>query len=750
MIGWDTPLTDFPGIGKARAGKLAKLGLTKAGNLMCYYPRTYEDRTRVSSIAKAPEGIPVCVEGIVAETPRLSRIRKGLDITRVKVVDESAAMTVSFFNQSYLHNALHPGETYIFYGTVTRSGRSFAMTNPVIEPAGRGQTTGRILPVYPLTAGISNNLIAGLVREALPGCLSAVEETLPEEVRQAHELTDMESALRHIHFPEDFERLAAASRRLAFEELLTLSLGLALLRQRKEGLSAPRCMADAKGFSALLPFAMTGAQKRAVEEICRDLRSGRPMNRLVQGDVGSGKTAVAAAAAYVVCRSGWQTAMMAPTEILAEQHYRSLSQMLAPAGIRVGLLTGSLKPSEKRKMQEAVAAGEIDFVVGTHALLSEKVHFARLGLIITDEQHRFGVEQRAALAAKANTPNTPPRAGRRGSAAGQGDSLPLTANEMMGHPGAQLRVGEVEQRAALAAKANTPNPPPLAGSAPHVLVMSATPIPRTLALIVYGDLDLSVLDELPPGRTPVETYLIGEDKRARMYGFVRKLVSEGRQAYLVCPAVEEKEAEDGETPAMDLKAVTQYAQVLKEKVFPDLRVEFLHGKMKPFEKENIMARFAAGDIDVLVATTVIEVGVDVPNAALMVIENAERFGLSQLHQLRGRVGRGKHQSYCVLVSGTKNPDSRARLKTLCATTDGFRIAEEDLKLRGPGDFFGARQHGLPTLHAADLSVDMRLLKEAQETAEELLSRDPLLKKPDHAALRRQVVRMFEETGGKLN
>ena len=698
MIGWETPLTDFPGIGKARAGKLAKLGLTKAGDLMRYYPRTYEDRTRVSSIGKAPEGVPVCVEGIVAETPHLARIRKGLDITRVKVVDESAAMTVSFFNQSYLHNALHPGETYIFYGTVTRSGRSFAMTNPVIEPAGRGQTTGRILPVYPLTAGISNNLIAGLVREALPGCLSAVEETLPEEVRQAHELTDMESALRHIHFPEDFERLAAASRRLAFEELLTLSLGLALLRQRKEGLSAPRCMADAKGFSALLPFAMTGAQKRAVEEICRDLRSGRPMNRLVQGDVGSGKTAVAAAAAYVVCRSGWQTAMMAPTEILAEQHYRSLSQMLAPAGIRVGLLTGSLKPSEKRKMQEAVAAGEIDFVVGTHALLSEKVYFARLGLIITDEQHRFGVEQRAALAAKANTPNTPP----------------------------------------------------LAGSAPHVLVMSATPIPRTLALIVYGDLDLSVLDELPPGRTPVETYLIGEDKRARMYGFVRKLVSEGRQAYLVCPAVEEKEAEDGEAPAMDLKAVTQYAQVLKEKVFPDLRVEFLHGKMKPFEKENIMARFAEGDIDVLVATTVIEVGVDVPNAALMVIENAERFGLSQLHQLRGRVGRGKHQSYCVLVSGTKNPDSRARLKTLCATTDGFRIAEEDLKLRGPGDFFGARQHGLPTLHAADLSVDMRLLKEAQETAEELLSRDPLLKKPDHAALRRQVVRMFEETGGKLN
>ena len=698
MIGWDTPLTDFPGIGKARADKLTKLGLTNAGDLMRYYPRTYEDRTRVSSIGKAPEGLPVCVEGIVAEMPRLSHIRKGLDITRVKVVDESAAMTVSFFNQSYLHNALHPGETYIFYGTVTKSGHSFAMTNPVIEPAGRGQTTGCILPVYPLTAGISNNLIAGLVREAMPGCLSAVEETLPEAVRTAHELTDLASALHDIHFPGDFECLAEASRRLAFEELLTLSLGLALLRQRKEGLSAPRCTAAAEEFPNLLPFTMTGAQKRAVEEICRDLRSGRPMNRLVQGDVGSGKTAVAAAAAYVACRSGWQTAMMAPTEILAEQHYRSLSPMLTPAGIRVGLLNGSLKPSEKRKMQEAVAAGEIDFVVGTHALLSEKVHFARLGLIITDEQHRFGVEQRAALAAKANTANTPPKA----------------------------------------------------GSAPHVLVMSATPIPRTLALIVYGDLDISVLDELPPGRMPVETYLIGEDKRARMYGFVRRLVSEGRQAYLVCPAVEEKGADDGEAPVMDLKAVTQYAQVLKEKVFPDLRVEFLHGKMKPFEKENIMAHFAAGDIDVLVATTVIEVGVDVPNAALMVIENAERFGLSQLHQLRGRVGRGKHQSYCVLVSGTKNPDSRARLKALCATTDGFRIAEEDLKLRGPGDFFGARQHGLPTLHAADLSVDMRLLKEAQETGEELLLHDPTLKKPEHAALKRQVGRMFEETGGMLN
>ena len=702
MATWNTPLMDFPGIGKTRAEKLHKLGIQKAGDLLTYYPRAYEDRTRSASIAAAPVEIPVCVEGIVAETPRVSYIRRGLELTRVKVVDETAAMTVTFFNQSYWRTALHVGETYIFFGPVQRSGMTRAMTNPVVEPAGRRQVTGCILPVYSLTAGISNHMLAGLIRKAVEDCAGEISETLPQPLLESHHLMDRAEALRQIHFPATFEALNEANRRLAFEELFTLSLGLTLLRRRKEHLNAPCCPVPVEDFFPLLPFAMTSAQKRAVKEICADLKSGRPMNRLVQGDVGSGKTAVAAACAYMVCKSGWQAAMMAPTELLAQQHFRTLSRLLAPAGITVGLLTGSLKPSEKKGMHAALAAGEIDFVVGTHALLSKGVAFARLGLIITDEQHRFGVEQRAALAAKANTPGDPP---------------------MKGEP-----------------------------RSPHVLVMSATPIPRTLALIVYGDLDVSILDELPPGRTPVETYLIGEDKRARMYRFVRKLVGEGRQVYMVCPAVEESEAADDEAEGQtrDLKAVTQYARELQNQVFSDLHVAFLHGKMKTAEKDAIMSAFSAGDIDVLVSTTVIEVGVDVPNAALMVIENAERFGLSQLHQLRGRVGRGSHQSYCVLMSASRKEDSRARLKTLCATNDGFRIAEEDLKLRGPGDFFGARQHGLPALKVADLSLDLRLLKEAQAAAEELLQKDPALSLPEQRPLRGQVARMFEEKGNQLN
>ena len=454
----------------------------------------------------------------------------------------------------------------------------------------------------------------------------------------------------------------------------------------------PRPMEE---FLSCLPFPLTGAQRRVMGEITGDMASGRPMNRLVQGDVGSGKTVVAAYAAWLAAGAGYQSALMAPTEVLAEQHYRSLSALLEPAGVRVGLLTGSLTPAGKRKVRQALAAGEIDLIIGTHALLSHGVEFARLGLMVADEQHRFGVAQRAALAAK--------------------------------------------------------------GDSPHVLVMSATPIPRTLALIIYGDLDVSVIDELPPGRTPVETYVVREDKRARMYNFVRRLAGEGRQVYIICPAVEEnaegrmQNAEwEGDGPALDLKAVTTYAKKLQTEVFPDLRVDFLHGKMKPREKEAVMAAFAAGETQVLVSTTVIEVGVDVPNAALIIIENAERFGLSQLHQLRGRVGRGKHQSYCVLITDTRSAEAMQRLRTLASTTDGFKISEEDLKLRGPGDFFGSRQHGLPQMKLADLAGDMRLLSEAQESARRLLMADPTLSQPENRPVLERVRTLFSDTPDIFN
>ena len=736
----NTPLTALPGVGPARARSLEKLGLRTVGDLLGYYPRDYEDRTKRYAIAQAPADTPVCVSAMVAETPRLSRIRKGLELTRVKVVDGSAAMTLTFFNQSYVRDALVPGQEYIFYGRVEgdRGGRQ--MTNPVFEREDRARFTGRILPVYPLTAGVSNNLLAGLAQRAVEECACQVAETLPADLLEAHDLAPAEFSCRSIHFPQDFDALARAKRRLVFEELFTLSAGLALLRQRRsggEGPAFPAC--DPADFYALLPFAPTEAQRRTISECAADLTSGRPMNRLVQGDVGSGKTAVAAACAWMAFRSGWQAAMMAPTEILAEQHCRSLSALLAPAGMRVGLLTGSMRAGEKKRVYAALEAGEIDLVVGTHALLSGPVAFRRLGLVVADEQHRFGVEQRAALAAKANTPDCPPEAGRRLCGEGRGNSVSPAANGMDGVPTAACRCGEVEQRAALAAKGEKK-------IRPHVLVMSATPIPRTLALIIYGDLDVSVIDQLPPGRLPVKTVLVGESKRQRMYGFVREQIRQGRQAYIVCPAIET----DPESAATDLKRVVEYAEGLQKQVFPDLRVGLVHGRMKAKDKDAAMAAFARGETHILVSTTVVEVGVDVANATLMIVENADRYGLSQLHQLRGRVGRGEHQSWCVLVSDNRSPETRARLKVLVDTADGFRIAEEDLKLRGPGDFFGRRQHGLPALRMADLNTDTRVLKEARDAAAALLSADPDLSRPEHRPLQEKVRRLFEENPDMFN
>ena len=674
---WNTPITDLPGVGAARARALARLGIATAGDLLTHYPRDYEDRTLVSAISQAPPDQPVCVCALVAESPRLSRIRKGLELVKARAMDGGGQLELTFFNQAYVKDALRPGVSYIFYGVAEGTGSRRRMTNPVFEPEGAARFTGRIMPVYPLTAGLSNNLLAGLVQRALEGCGDQVEEILPAGLRREQSLASARFALQNIHFPEDAQALAAARRRLTFQEFFLSSLGLALLRQRRDG-QAGRILSPVplEDFLALLPFSPTGAQRRAMERSAADMASGQPMNRLVQGDVGSGKTAVAAHAAWLAVKNGCQAAMMAPTELLAQQHFRTLSDLLAPAGIRVALLTGSLRAAEKRKIQAALLGGEIDLLVGTHALLTAGVEFRDLALVITDEQHRFGVEQRSALAAK--------------------------------------------------------------GTAPHVLVMSATPIPRTLALILYGDLDVSVLDELPPGRTPVETYLVGEDKRERMLGFVRSQVREGHQAYIVCPMVEEGEEET----TASLKAATAYAGDLQSRVFPDLKVGLVHGRMKPKEKQAVMAAFAAGQLHVLVSTTVIEVGVDVPNASLIIIENAERFGLSQLHQLRGRVGRGKHQSYCVLVSDNRNPDTRQRLKALCSTTDGFQIAEEDLKLRGPGDFFGSRQHGLPQLRVASFADDMALLAQAQQAARELLEADPGLEQTEHRPLLEQVRLLF--------
>ena len=679
-----TPLTALAGVGPARQKALSRLGLETVADLLAWFPRDYEDRTVRHDISALPLEEPVCFAALVAEPFRTSHIRRGMDITQGRVVDGTAAVYVTFFNQSYVRNALTPGQTYHFYGRLTQNGRRLQMSNPHFEKEGENRLTGGIMPVYPLTAGVTGHLMASLQRAAAV-CADQILETLSDDLRRAYDLAPAPFSYREIHFPTDWETLARARRRLMFEELFCLTLGLTLLRGRRgTQLATPFAKQDIDAFTAALPFPLTGAQRRSVEEAAADLRKSVPMNRLLQGDVGSGKTVVAAACAWLAKENGCQSALMAPTELLAQQHAGTLTDLLSPLGMGVDLLTGSMTAAQKRACRGRLERGETDLIVGTHALLSDPVDFAGLGLVITDEQHRFGVDQRAALSAKS---------------------------------GGTRR--------------------------PHVLVMSATPIPRTLALMIYGDLDLSVIDQLPPGRTPVETFLIGEDKRQRLYGFVRKQVGQGRQVYIVCPAVDQADPEG-------MKAAEQYGHALQTQVFPDLRVGIVHGKQKPREKSAVMAAFAGGELDVLVSTTVIEVGVDVPNASLMVIEDADRFGLSQLHQLRGRVGRGKHKSYCVLLSDHRAESTRKRLKTLCSTTDGFVIAEEDLKLRGPGDFFGSRQHGLPQLKLASLEGDMRLLHQAQAAAREVLREDPDLRREDHAPLRRRVEDLFRENRDIFN
>lgn len=684
MAELNTDVRYIKGIGEKKALALNKLGVFSLYDLISYFPRKYEDRSQMCLIAEAMPGESVCILATVADTPRLVRIRRGMELVKFRAVDDSGSVDITYFNQNYVKDNINRGDTRVFYGKLEQNGTRRSMANPVYEREGAANgVTGHIVPIYRVCAGLSQRVMQQAIRQGLNECAGRVPDILPQSVRERNGLVQARYAYENIHFPADFEALELARRRMIFEELFVLACALGTMRrERTNDGGIVITPADTEKLFSTLPFSPTGAQRRAVQEALKDMSSGSVMNRLLQGDVGSGKTLVAAALIWQTWQSGYMSVFMAPTEILAEQHYVNLSKLLAPLGMRILKLTGSMSAKDKRAVKAALLSGEVDLVIGTHALFSPDVEYKRLALVVTDEQHRFGVNQRSALISK--------------------------------------------------------------GAKPHVLVMSATPIPRTLALIIYGDLDVSILDELPPGRQKVDTFAVNESYRARLNGFIRKLTGEGRQVFVVCPMVE-----DNEELSMPLKSAEEHARELAG-VFPDLRVECVHGKMKPRDKDSRMAAFVAGEIDVLVATTVIEVGVDVPNAALMIIENAERFGLSQLHQLRGRVGRGQHKSYCVMVSDNDSEEVRARLKIMTRTNDGFKISEEDLRLRGPGDFFGSRQHGLPEMHVADLGADVNMLQNAQQEAVRLLADDPQLESADNSALKARIDRIFTATADSFN
>jgi ATP-dependent DNA helicase RecG len=648
------------GIGEKRARLFHKLGLFTVEDVLAHIPRAYEDRTKTLEIRDLREGEAATFRATVASPVTGTYIRKGLDLYKTKVFDDTGELHLTFFNAPYVKNALKQGESYLFYG---KTDGKRGMINPVFEKESGG-TTGRILPIYRATAGLTQGMLRNAAKQSLEKG-SDTADILPEGIRRRYSLCAARFAIENVHFPQTEELLSAARRRLVFEELLLLQLGLAVRRGKLVKTPGPAFEdTDMAPFYNALPFTPTEAQTGAIDDIKADLANAADrarLNRLIQGDVGCGKTVVAAAAAYMAFRSGYQTALMAPTELLAKQHAKSLGKLFEPLGLRVGLLTG-----REKKALNSIADGSAHLAVGTHALLSETVAFARLGLVITDEQHRFGVEQRAKL-----------------------------------------------------------------GKGCHRLVMSATPIPRTLARILYGDLDVTVMRGLPPGRTPVKTYVVDEAMRPRIEGFVRKTVGGGGQVYIVCPVIEENE---------DFQSADAYASKAGTEVYPDLRVGLLHGRMKPKEREASMGAFAGGEVDILVATTVIEVGVDVPNASLMVVENAERFGLSQLHQLRGRVGRGNRESHCVLFM--QSGSAKARLEVLRKENDGHAVAEADLRLRGPGDFFGSRQHGLPEFKIADLSNDMDILTASREAADGLT---PELNR--HAALKAAVEELLHRIEG---
>ena len=672
----DTPVRYLKGVGPKTAERFEKLGIVTLADLLCHYPRRYIDFSRPYSIAEAPPDTECVVKAEVFAKPAGRILPGGRRMERITAGDDVSSLEITWFNNPYAVQKLELGQEYYFEGIVTGGMLRRQMVNPQVRTAAQ-ITAAPFEAVYPQTEGLSNTVIAKCIRQLLPHA-ELLPDPLPEEMLKKYRLLSKADAVRAIHCPATEEEAFAARRRLIYEELLVLQLGIGRMKNRgSASTGAPMQRLDPAPFWASLPFSPTGAQRRAVDEILTDLSGSTSMNRLLQGDVGSGKTLVAAAAIWACIRSGYQAALLAPTEILAAQHAENLNRMLAPFGMRVALLTGGMKAAARRTTLAAIRSDEADLVVGTHAILSEGVEFARLGLAVVDEQHRFGVRQRGMLAEKA-------------------------AN-------------------------------------PHLLVMSATPIPRTLGLLIYGDLDISILDELPPGRKPVKTRCITGKKRRDLYGFLDREIGAGRQVYIVCPAIED-------TPDGGLNAVKSYYEDIAKALLPDRRVGLMHGKLKPKEKAAVMDDFKAGRLDALVSTTVIEVGVDVPNATVMVIENAERYGLSALHQLRGRVGRGAAESWCFLVSDNTAESVQKRLKFLCSTSDGFAVAQFDLETRGPGDFFGSRQHGLPTLQIADLMNDTRTLHAAQAEAAALLTADPLLEAPEHSLLAAQVEQMFTKAG----
>lgn len=684
-FGLEADIVRLQNVGPSRARKLMNLGVRTVHDLIYLFPRRYDDYSRLKTISQLMYGEEATIIARVSVV-NTRRVRGNLDITNVLLADQTGSINATFFNQPFLARRLRPGSQIVVSGRVERDLNRLGFKHPEWEPLTKELLhTARIVPVYPLTEGITARWLRKMTRGVVDYWAGKVPEPLPKDLKERVHLLDLDEALREIHFPSDMEMLARARRRLAFEEFLLIQLGV--LRQRRNWRTSPgRMLRIPHGFendfTRSLPYELTGAQKRALGEIIQDIQQPAPMSRLLQGDVGSGKTVVAAAAMLVAVANGAQAVLMAPTEILAEQHYRTLRTILDSQNSlhgripRLELLIGSLRPRDKAAIHAKIASGEVSMAVGTHALIQESVNFKDLAFAVIDEQHRFGVAQRSALRQK--------------------------------------------------------------GYTPHVLVMSATPIPRTLALTVYGDLDLSILDEMPPGRQQIRTKWLEPPERERAYAYIRKQVGEGRQAFVICPLIEESET-------IDARAAVEEYERLRKEVYPDLRVGLIHGKLRPAEKEEVMNAFRDGRIDVLVATSVVEVGIDVPNATMMLIEGADRFGLAQLHQFRGRVGRGAHQSYCMLLASKSGSTSDERLKVIEETQDGFRLAEEDLILRGPGEFFGTRQSGLPDLKVAKLS-DVKLLEEARIAAKEIFEHDPDLQAPTHVALRRKVNEFWHGRG----
>lgn len=663
------------GVGPNRVQLLNKLGIFTLKDLITYYPRTYEDRSKPKNIAECINGDEVLIEAITCGKVSDVRLR-GKTMQRLLVRDETGSCTITWFNQSYLKNKFEEGEKYKFYGKITNNFGKITMTSPVFDEDENNFNTGKIIPLYPLTYQLSQNVLRRIIESGLAEVNGKLKETLPEYLLKEYNLEGINEATRHIHFPDELKDFDIARKRFVFEELLSTQLALLQLknnyRNDEKGIQFDKKVKMSDVINKL-PFKLTKAQLKVLEEIDNNMEAKTNMNRLLQGDVGSGKTVVAMCAAYKAVKCGYQAAIMAPTAILATQHLENFQKMLKELDIKCELLISGISKKKKEELLERLANGDIDILIGTHAIIEENVVFKKLGLVVTDEQHRFGVKQRTKIAEK--------------------------------------------------------------GENPDVLVMTATPIPRTLALILYGDLDISIIDELPPNRKTIETFAVNKKMTERVNGFIEKQIKEGRQAYIVCPLVEENEE-------LDLKSVEELYETYQKEVFPQYKVEYIHGKMRPKQKDDIMERFKLGKIDILISTTVIEVGVDVPNSNIMVIENAERFGLAQLHQLRGRVGRGDYQSYCVLKYEGKSETVRERMKVMCSTNDGFLISEKDLELRGSGDFFGTMQHGLPEFKIANLFEDMPILKSVQRICMKILEDDPKLEKEENVLLKELIKDKF--------